>query len=54
MDSPRLAAKLRVDGFRSAPVIPAGKAAYTSRNGPTYVRFPSGSLPRLPGNGVPG
>ena len=40
VESPRLATKLRVDDFRSAPVIPSGKAAYVSRNGPTYVRFP--------------
>ncbi|GAU67835.1 hypothetical protein SSP35_05_04020 [Streptomyces sp. NBRC 110611] len=40
VESPRLASKLRVEGFRSAPVIPSGKAAYTTRSGPTYVRFP--------------
>ncbi|MFE7411036.1 DrmB family protein [Streptomyces laurentii] len=40
VESPRLAAKLRVEGFRSAPVIPSGKAAYASRTGPSYVRFP--------------
>ncbi len=40
VSSPRLAAKLRVEGFRSAPVIPSGKAAFASRIGPTYVRFP--------------
>ncbi|MFB7899525.1 DrmB family protein [Streptomyces xiamenensis] len=40
VDSPRLANKLRVDGFRSAPVIPSGKAAYATRLGPGYVRFP--------------
>ncbi|MFE9395235.1 DrmB family protein [Streptomyces flavidovirens] len=40
VESPRLAKKLGVDGFRSAPVIPSGKAAYASRIGPTYVRFP--------------
>ncbi|MEU1020709.1 DUF1998 domain-containing protein [Streptomyces sp. NPDC005904] len=38
--SPRLAAKLGVEGFRSAPVIPSGKAAFATRIGPTYVRFP--------------
>ncbi|WP_211293509.1 DrmB family protein [Streptomyces cacaoi] len=38
--SPRLARKLGVQSFRSAPVIPAGKAAFASRNGPVYVRFP--------------
>ncbi|WP_413800592.1 DrmB family protein [Streptomyces iranensis] len=40
VESPRLAKKLRVAEFRSAPVIPSGKAAYTTRNGPLYVRFP--------------
>ncbi|WP_405838443.1 DUF1998 domain-containing protein [Streptomyces platensis] len=40
VESPRLAAKLGVQGFRSAPVIPSGKAAYATRIGPTYVRFP--------------
>ncbi|SNY88460.1 hypothetical protein SAMN04244553_5434 [Nocardia amikacinitolerans] len=40
VESPRLAMKLGVEGFRSAPVIPSGKAAYTTRIGPTYVRFP--------------
>ncbi|MGX9918993.1 DrmB family protein [Streptomyces sp. NPDC002248] len=40
VDSPRLAKKLGVEGFRSAPVIPSGKAAYASRKGPAYVRFP--------------
>ncbi|TJZ52850.1 hypothetical protein FCH28_16840 [Streptomyces piniterrae] len=40
VESPRLASKLGVQGFRSAPVIPSGKAAYASRIGPTYVRFP--------------
>ncbi|MFI6999698.1 DrmB family protein [Nocardia sp. NPDC050175] len=40
VESPRLAMKLRVEGFRSAPVIPSGKASYTSRVGPAYVRFP--------------
>ncbi|MDH6626676.1 hypothetical protein M2271_004493 [Streptomyces sp. LBL] len=40
VESPRLARKLRVTGFRSAPVIPSGKAAYTTRVGPLYVRFP--------------
>ncbi|MFD5428328.1 DrmB family protein [Streptomyces sp. NPDC127084] len=40
VDSPRLARKLGVEGFRSAPVIPSGKAAYASRSGPSYVRFP--------------
>lgn len=40
VESPRLAAKLRVEDFRSAPVIPSGKAAYASRSGPSYVRFP--------------
>ncbi|MEV7868520.1 DrmB family protein [Streptomyces sp. NPDC088124] len=40
VESPRLAKKLRVTQFRSAPVIPSGKAAYTSRVGPSYVRFP--------------
>lgn len=41
VDSPRLAEKLHVEGFRSAPVIPSGKAAYVSRNGPSYIRFPT-------------
>jgi hypothetical protein len=40
VESPRLAKKLGVEGFRSAPVIPSGKAAYASRTGPSYVRFP--------------
>ncbi|KDR60357.1 DUF1998 domain-containing protein [Streptomyces sp. A10(2020)] len=40
VESPRLAKKLHVDGFRAAPVIPSGKAAYTTRTGPVYVRFP--------------
>ncbi|NGO68660.1 DUF1998 domain-containing protein [Streptomyces boncukensis] len=40
VDSPRLAAKLRVEGFRSAPVIPSGKARVSARIGPVYVRFP--------------
>ncbi|MEU7511389.1 DUF1998 domain-containing protein [Streptomyces sp. NPDC042898] len=40
VESPRLAAKLGVLEFRSAPVIPSGKAAYASRIGPAYVRFP--------------
>ncbi|MBZ3901027.1 DUF1998 domain-containing protein [Streptomyces scabiei] len=40
VQSPRLARKLRVEGFRSAPVIPSGKAAYATRIGPAYVRFP--------------
>ncbi|MFF9977604.1 DrmB family protein [Streptomyces erythrochromogenes] len=40
VESPRLAARLRVEDFRSAPVIPSGKAAYASRSGPSYVRFP--------------
>ncbi|WP_344118167.1 DUF1998 domain-containing protein [Streptomyces blastmyceticus] len=40
VESPRLAKKLRVEGFRSAPVIPSGKAAYATRTGPSYVRFP--------------
>ncbi|MFJ8928619.1 DrmB family protein [Streptomyces sp. NPDC102364] len=40
VESPRLARKLRVQGFRSAPVIPSGKAAYATRIGPAYVRFP--------------
>ncbi|MGW3293281.1 DrmB family protein [Streptomyces xiamenensis] len=40
IESPRLAKKLRVDGFRSAPVIPSGKAAFVTRVGPVYVRFP--------------
>lgn len=40
VESSRLARKLRVDGFRSAPVVPSGKAAYATRIGPTYVRFP--------------
>ncbi|MFI5670526.1 DrmB family protein [Streptomyces sp. NPDC051704] len=40
VEAPRLAAKLRVSQFRSAPVIPSGKAAYTTRIGPSYVRFP--------------
>ncbi|WP_406106415.1 DUF1998 domain-containing protein [Streptomyces sp. NBC_01003] len=40
VESPRLARKLGVSGFRSAPVIPAGKAQYVSRVGPVYVRFP--------------
>ncbi|MFI6474067.1 DrmB family protein [Streptomyces sp. NPDC050516] len=40
LDSPRLARKLRVEGFRSAPVVPSGKAAFATRNGPSYVRFP--------------
>ncbi|MEU5031415.1 DrmB family protein [Streptomyces milbemycinicus] len=40
VESPRLAAKLGVAEFRSAPVIPSGKAAYATRIGPSYVRFP--------------
>ncbi|MDX3231147.1 DUF1998 domain-containing protein [Streptomyces sp. ME19-01-6] len=40
VESPRLARKLGVQELRSAPVIPSGKAAYASRIGPTYVRFP--------------
>ncbi|MET8800669.1 DUF1998 domain-containing protein [Nocardia sp. NPDC004568] len=40
VESPRLATKLGVDGFRSAPVIPSGKGAFTSQVGPVYVRFP--------------
>ncbi|MGW1836430.1 DrmB family protein [Streptomyces sp. NPDC002067] len=40
VELPRLATKLRVEGFRSAPVIPSGKAAYVARTGPKYVRFP--------------
>lgn len=40
VDSPRLARKLRVNGFRSAVVIPSGKAQYIARRGPVYVRFP--------------
>ncbi|MFD9885276.1 DrmB family protein [Streptomyces alboflavus] len=40
VESPRLADKLGVNEFRSAPVIPSGKAAYKSRIGPAYVRFP--------------
>ncbi|MEW2452638.1 DrmB family protein [Streptomyces albus] len=38
--SPRLARKLRVEGFRAAPAIPSGKAGFAARNGPVYVRFP--------------
>ncbi|UED85478.1 DrmB family protein [Streptomyces profundus] len=40
VESPRLARKLKVEGFRSPPVIPSGKAAFTARSGPVYVRFP--------------
>ncbi|MET8014691.1 DUF1998 domain-containing protein [Streptomyces sp. NPDC005271] len=40
VESPRLAKKLGVEGFRSAPVIPSGKAAFATRIGPSYVRFP--------------
>ncbi|MFZ3570312.1 DrmB family protein [Streptomyces sp. BH097] len=40
VESPRLARKLGVQGFRSAPVIPSGKAAFAARIGPVYVRFP--------------
>ncbi|MGW6769903.1 DrmB family protein [Streptomyces sp. NPDC055037] len=40
VESPRLAKKLGVAEFRSAPVIPSGKAAYATRVGPSYVRFP--------------
>ncbi|MEV7088652.1 DrmB family protein [Streptomyces sp. NPDC093085] len=40
VESPRLARKLRVAQFRSAPVIPSGKAAQATRIGPSYVRFP--------------
>lgn len=40
VESPRLARKLRVAEFRSAPVIPSGKAAYATDIGPLYVRFP--------------
>ncbi|MCP9209328.1 DrmB family protein [Streptomyces sp. NEAU-Y11] len=40
VESPRLAQKLGVQEFRAAPVIPSGKAAFASRIGPTYVRFP--------------
>ncbi|MFI7287202.1 DrmB family protein [Streptomyces anulatus] len=40
VSSPRLARKLRVNGFRSAAVIPSGKAQYVTRRGPVYVRFP--------------
>lgn len=40
VESARLASKLGVQDFRSAPVIPSGKAAYATRIGPVYVRFP--------------
>lgn len=40
VELPRLAKKLGVEGFRSAPVIPSGKAAFTTRVGPSYIRFP--------------
>ncbi|MGI5353388.1 DrmB family protein [Streptomyces sp. CA-250714] len=40
VEAPRLIAKLRVAGLRSAPVIPSGKAAHVTRSGPVYVRFP--------------
>ncbi|MEU7254396.1 DUF1998 domain-containing protein [Streptomyces rimosus] len=40
VESLRLARKLGVEGFRSPPVIPSGKAAHVTRLGPTYVRFP--------------
>ncbi|MFE7425269.1 DrmB family protein [Streptomyces sp. NPDC057545] len=40
VESPRLARKLGVRGFRAAPVIPSGKAQFVSRRGPGYVRFP--------------
>ncbi|MEV7166054.1 DUF1998 domain-containing protein [Streptomyces microflavus] len=40
VSSPRLARKLRVNGFRSAAVVPSGKAQYIARRGPVYVRFP--------------
>ncbi|MFE4057108.1 DrmB family protein [Streptomyces sp. NPDC059096] len=40
VESPRLARKLRVAQFRSAPVIPSGKAAHATRAGHPYVRFP--------------
>ncbi|MCF2529188.1 DUF1998 domain-containing protein [Yinghuangia soli] len=40
VESVRLADKLGVQEFRSAPVVPSGKAAYASRIGPSYVRFP--------------
>lgn len=40
VEAPRLARKLGVQELRSAPVIPSGKAAFASRIGPTYVRFP--------------
>ncbi|MFD0342628.1 DrmB family protein [Streptomyces sp. NPDC127117] len=40
VESPRLARKLGVRGFRSAAVIPSGKSQYVSRRGPGYVRFP--------------
>ncbi|MFE7396940.1 DrmB family protein [Streptomyces sp. NPDC057557] len=40
VESPRLARKLGVRGFRAAAVIPSGKAQYVSRRGPGYVRFP--------------
>ncbi|MEU8703783.1 DUF1998 domain-containing protein [Streptomyces sp. NPDC048565] len=40
VNSPRLARKLGVRGFRAAAVIPSGKAQYVSRRGPGYVRFP--------------
>ncbi|MFF2074503.1 DrmB family protein [Kitasatospora sp. NPDC058162] len=40
VESPRLAKKLGVDTFRSAPVIPSGKASFVTRVGPGYVRFP--------------
>ncbi|MGW6059860.1 DrmB family protein [Streptomyces sp. NPDC055189] len=40
VESTRLAKKLGVQDFRSAPVIPSGKAAFATRIGPVYVRFP--------------
>ncbi|MEU1304554.1 DUF1998 domain-containing protein [Streptomyces shenzhenensis] len=40
IESPRLARKLGVQSFRSAPVVPPGKMEFVSKVGPVYTRFP--------------
>jgi len=40
VEARRLAAVLGVEGFRSAPVMPDGKAKWVSTVGPGYARFP--------------
>ncbi|MFI6626171.1 DrmB family protein [Streptomyces sp. NPDC050528] len=40
VESPRLARKLGVQSFRSAPVVPPGKMEFVSKVGPVYARFP--------------